>query len=86
MLNTGILNINNLSEAIFFNDNTCPKCEGILKINSKLEFDNNIDIRYECDCGFICPILIDFAKNIKKPGYDNTVKNFIKEFDIKDNN
>ena len=63
-----------MTEAIIFENNTCPHCGGILTIDK--------DIRYICNnCDFICPIYhtINDLDN-KSPVYDSSISQFIQQF------
>lgn len=68
-------------EAIIFEDDTCPKCGEVLKIEDQSLGEKDVRVRYVCyNCGYICPIYHDTEANTIKPLYDRTVYNFIANF------
>ena len=78
---TGIshLNKSNMTEALIFGDDTCPRCGYHLKIDTKWLKGEQVRVRYICDrCGFVCPMKHD-GDNIS-PTYDRSVFNFLSNF------
>lgn len=92
-VSTGIDKLKNEKpiEALYFLDNTCPKCDDKLELVTRKLDNISIAIRYECNnCGYICPIKYDMKDSIcnkdefnmpkYSPLYDRSIYEFIKYF------
>lgn len=77
-------------EAIIFCDNTCPRCGEQLELVVKNILNTPIAIRYECKCGYICPIKYNINGNKctqteceepkPNPVYDKSIFEFRQHF------
>lgn len=88
--NTGIKTSLDSYETLIFDDDTCPKCgEHTLNVESTKEYDKDLLVRYRCtNCGYVCPLsrehVIADTEAVYRPGYDSSIKNFMKRYHSKE--